>query len=285
MPFAVSDGVQIHYEKVGQGEPLLLVMGYGLPGAAWIVSLPYFTSRFEVVYFDNRGTGTSDAPEEGYEIEDFARDARVVLDAVEWPSAHVFGVSMGGMIAQQLALDAPERVRSLVLGCTTSGEPEERTPEQDEALRTLGEAMAIMSEDPERFARLTLSISYPLSFLDAHPELLPLTVAMVKAMPATKKAPEIRLDDSSLQQWKSAPRLGELTMPALVLHGTVDRLIPLSHAFRLFEGLPNVELRVFKGAGHVFQAQDMAGVTRGIAEWLAAKSPAKSPAQSPAPAS
>jgi 3-oxoadipate enol-lactonase len=273
MPVADSNGVKISYEKVGKGEPLLLVMGYGLPGAAWAVTLPYFTDRFEVITFDNRGTGASDAPDEGYEIEDFARDARAVLDAAGWSSAHVFGVSMGGMIAQQLALDAPDRVRSLVLGCTTSGVPEERTPEHEEALRTLGEAVAIMQEDPERSVSLMLPLSYPQPFIDAHPELAPLMAMMARAMP-TKKAPEIRLDGEGIQQWKSAPRLAELTMPALVLHGTEDRLIPLDHAMRLFEGLPQAEIRIFKGAGHAFQAQDMDGITRGIAAWLAAKSPA-----------
>ncbi len=271
MPFADSGGVRISYEKAGQGEPLLLIMGYGLPGAAWAVSLPYFTPRFQAVYFDNRGTGSSDAPDEGYEIADFARDALAVMDAAGWESAHVFGVSMGGMIAQQLALDAPRRVRTLVLGCTSSGEPEERTPEQEQAVRMLGEAVALMQEDPERSVRLMLPLSYPQPFIDAHPELVPLMVAMAKAMP-TKKAPEIRLDDAGVLQWKSAPRLAELTMPALILHGTEDRLIPVSHAFRLLEGLPQAELRVFKGAGHAFQALDMAGITRGIAEWLAAKS-------------
>ena len=282
MPFADSDGVRINYDKAGAGEPLLLIMGYGLPGAAWAVSLPYFTSRFEVVYYDNRGTGASDAPEDGYEIWDFARDARAVLDAVGWSSAHVFGVSMGGMIAQQLALDAPERVRTLVLGCTSSG-IEERTPEHDEALRTLGEAVAIMQEDPERSVQMMLPLSYPQPFIDAHPELAPLMVMMARAMP-TKRAPEINLDDPKLLEWKSAPRLGELTMPALVLHGTEDRLVPLPYAFRLFEGLPNAELRLFKGAGHAFQAQDMDGITRGIAEWLAAKSGLKATAPAaPAP--
>jgi 3-oxoadipate enol-lactonase len=271
MPFADSGGVRISYEKAGQGEPLLLIMGYGLPGAAWAISLPYFTPHFQVVYFDNRGTGASDAPDDGYAITDFARDALAVMDAAGWESAHVFGVSMGGMIAQQLALDAPRRVRTLVLGCASSGEPEERTPEQEAAVRTLGEAVALMQEDPERSVRLMLPLSYPQAFLDAHPELVPLMVAMAKAMP-TKKAPEIQLDDAAVLQWKSAPRLAELTMPALILHGTADRLIPVSHAFRLLDGLPQAELRVFKGAGHAFQALDMAGITRGIAEWLAAKS-------------
>src|SRR5215207_2715438 len=111
MPSADSNGVQIAYDLTGSGEPLLLIMGYGLPGSAWALSLPHFTQKFQVITFDNRGTGRSDAPEEGYEVPVFARDALAVMDAAGWQSAHVFGVSMGGMIAQQLALDAPGRVR------------------------------------------------------------------------------------------------------------------------------------------------------------------------------
>ena len=201
-----------------------------------------------------------------------------MLDAVGWSSAHIFGVSMGGMIAQQLALDAPDRVRTLVLGCTSSGlVQEERTPEHDEALRTLGEAVAIMPTEPERSVRMMLPLNFPQPFIDAHPELMPLMTAFVKAMP-TKKAPELNRDDPKLLEWTSAPRLGELTMPTLILHGMEDRLAPVQYALRLLEGLPNVELRLFKGAGHAFQSHDMDGITHGIADWLAVKSGLKSPA-------
>ncbi len=201
-----------------------------------------------------------------------------MLDAAGWESAHVFGVSMGGMIAQQLALDAPGRVRSLVLGCTTCGQPDP-TPESMEAGRTLMEAVQLIPTDAERAVRMMLPLSYPQSFLDAHPELVPLLTAALRMLP-TRKAPVIEYEGGDLLGWESASRLHELTMPALVLHGTEDRLIPVTHAYALLEGLPNVELRVFKGAGHAFQAHDFAGINTSIAAWLSTR-----PAPAPAPAS
>ena len=278
MPVAESDGVKIQYEVAGAGEPLLLIMGYGAPGAAWALSLPYFTEKFQVITFDNRGTGHSDAPDDGYTVPQFARDARAVLDAAGWESAHVFGISMGGMIAQQLALDVPGRVRSLVLGCTTCGQPDP-TPDSMEAGRQLMEAFKLAPTDPEGAIRMMLPLSYPQSFIDAHPELVPLGTAALRMLP-TRRVPEVELEGGDLQGWETCSRLHELTMPALVLHGTEDRLIPVTHAYRLFEGLSNVELRIYKGAGHIFQAQDFAGINTSIVAWLSTR-----PAPAPAPAS
>ena len=270
MPVADSGGVQIQYEVTGEGEPLLLIIGYGLPGSAWALSLPFFTQKFQVITFDNRGTGKSAVPEEGYLLSDFAGDARAVMDAAGWESAHVFGVSMGGMIAQQFALDNPGRVRSLVLGCTTCGEPEP-TPESLEAGRTLAEAVKLIPTEPERAVRMMLPLSYPQSFLDAHPELVPLLTMALKAQP-TQKAPEIDPEAGRIEGWEPwCSRLAELTMPALILHGTEDRLIPVTHAQRLFDGLPHAELRIYKGAGHAFQAHDFTGINTSIATWLSTR--------------
>jgi 3-oxoadipate enol-lactonase len=268
MPFADSNGVKIHYETAGQGDPLLLIMGFGMPGAAWLLSLPYFTPNFEVAYFDNRGTGASDVPGDGYEIPVMARDACAVLDALGWERAHVYGVSMGGMIAQQLALDFPGRVRSLVLGCTSSGEPEP-TPEVLAARRQLAESVALMKDDPERAIDLMLPLSFTDAFLERHPEVRTAMLAFVKAAP-TQKVPEIPEDGGAPGQWETASRLGEIAVPALILHGTEDRLIPLEHGYRLFEGIPRAEMRIFKGVGHTYQAFGQALIDRCIAEWLSA---------------
>ena len=270
MPFTEASGARIHYEVVGEGEPLLLVMGYGMPGSAWALSLPYFTTRFRVAYFDNRGTGESS--DEGVaNISDFipqaASDALAVMDAIGWERAHVHGVSMGGMIAQEVALQAPERVKSLVLGCTTCGEPAP-TDAQREAVETLQRGVQLMATDPDEAARLTIPLSFPQAYMDAHPELVPLMAMAFKAMP-TKSPPAI--EGEELNAWRSAERLAEITMPTLVLHGSEDRLIPVTHAYRLFEGLPNAELRVIKNAGHAYSAADPPGTLNGIAEWMLAR--------------
>lgn len=269
MPATEASGATIAYETAGQGPPLLLVMGYGLPGSAWALMLPYL-SAFQVAYFDNRGTGQSRSAPVGAIsafIPTAAGDALAVMDALGWQSAHVFGISMGGMIAQEIALRAPERVRSLVLGCTSCGKPAP-TEAQRQAILDLQRGMSLMATDPEECARVVLPLSFPASYLAAHPEVVALTAMAFKALP-TAAAPAIEGDE--LNPWHSADRLAGIRAPALVVHGTDDRLIPVAHGYRLFEGLPNAELRVIKGAGHSFSAHDPAGTLTGIAAWLQAR--------------
>jgi len=120
MPQIGANGIRINYEIVGQGQALLLIMGFGMPGAAWAPMVPFF-SGFQCIYFDNWGTGLSDKPDGPYTIADMAEDASALLRGIGIERARVYGISMGGMIAQELALRHPEQVAKLVLGCTTPG--------------------------------------------------------------------------------------------------------------------------------------------------------------------
>jgi pimeloyl-ACP methyl ester carboxylesterase len=106
------------YQDVGEGDPLLLIMGFGGDHLAWALQMADFAARHRVIAFDNRGVGQTDAPDEPYTTRMMAADALGLMDALGVDSAHVLGVSMGGMIAQELVLARPERVRSLHLACT-----------------------------------------------------------------------------------------------------------------------------------------------------------------------
>ena len=117
MPSVKAGNINLNYDTYGDGEPLLLIMGFGMSGAGWIPSLPFFNG-FKSIYFDNRGTGLSDKPEGIYTVEAMADDASNLLRALGIAKAKVFGVSMGGMIAQELTLRHPEQVTKVVLGCT-----------------------------------------------------------------------------------------------------------------------------------------------------------------------
>src|ERR1700685_1748981 len=118
-----NKGVKIFWDQLGQGEPILLIMGLGWASAMWHRSRPLLAGRYQTIALDNRGVGRSDLPAGPYPIGLMASDAAAVLDAAEIESAHVFGISMGGMIAQEFALQYPKRVRSLILGCTAAGGP------------------------------------------------------------------------------------------------------------------------------------------------------------------
>ncbi len=114
MPQIKAGSININYDTYGDGEPLLLIMGFGMPGMAWLPSLSMLPG-FQCIYFDNRGTGMTDKPEGVYTVEQMAEDASNLLNALNIPKAKVFGVSMGGMIAQELTLRHPEQVVKVVL--------------------------------------------------------------------------------------------------------------------------------------------------------------------------
>src|ERR1700685_4666622 len=123
MAFAYNQGTKIHWDEQGTGAPILLIMGLGYPSAMWHRMRPELAASYRTIALDNRGAGQSDVPPGPYSIALMASDAAAVLDAAGVLSAHVFGVSMGGMIAQEFALQYPERVQSLILGCTAAGGP------------------------------------------------------------------------------------------------------------------------------------------------------------------
>src|SRR5271155_3320601 len=123
MPFVDNQGARIYWDEQGHGAPVLLIMGLGYTSHMWHRTRPVLAQHYQTVVLDNRGVGKSDVPPGPYSIASMASDAAAVLDAAGTGSAHVFGVSMGGMIAQEFALQYPKRVRSLILGCTASGGP------------------------------------------------------------------------------------------------------------------------------------------------------------------
>ena len=178
VPKATSGEVTIHYQSHGEGPPLLLIMGFGQSGDMWIPVLPYLDG-FRVLFFDNRGTGRSGRPAAGYTIPDMAGDARAVLDAEGIERAHVYGVSMGGMIAQELTLESPDRVDRLVLGCTTAGLGAATFPEPDVVL-ALVRAAELMSTEPARSVELLLPLLFPPEFIEASPTVNPVKVKLTR---------------------------------------------------------------------------------------------------------
>src|SRR5271156_2834209 len=136
LSFVENEGARIYWDEQGAGEALLLVMGLSYPSYMWYRTRPLLAKNYRTIAFDNRGIGQSDVPDGVYPIALMASDAAAVLDAAGVERAHVFGTSMGGMIAQEFALQYPKRVRSLILGCTSPGGPN-AAPTAPEALQAL----------------------------------------------------------------------------------------------------------------------------------------------------
>ncbi|HYA35801.1 MAG TPA: alpha/beta hydrolase [Candidatus Binataceae bacterium] len=260
-----AGSINLNYETFGQGEPLLLIMGFGMPGAAWLPSLPMLAG-FKCIYFDNRGTGASDKPDCPYTIEDMADDASNLLAALDIPKARVFGVSMGGMIAQELALRHPEQVTKLVLGCTMPGGPNAKMA-SPEVLAQLMEGSTMMASNPDKAFDILMPALFPEAFIKTHPEIKQMLIAGANMMPPTPPETPLRAM-AGIQSFNAFDRLDRIKCPVLIVHGDSDVLVPPENAMLIKSRIPQAELFMISGAGHGFQAADPVGIHGRIVEFL-----------------
>jgi pimeloyl-ACP methyl ester carboxylesterase len=246
MPSVEAAGTELYYERAGNGEPMLLIQGMSANILAWgDVFRPELEPSFDCIAFDNRGMGRSGRAVLPFTIADMAGDAAGLLDALEIESAHVVGISMGGAIAQELALAHPERVRTLTLGATFCGGPE-ATLMSPEDLRMLGAAYA--SGDPEQvfLAMYEINISPGHRAEESNFEAFKV---MAGRLPAPR--PVVIQQMQACAEHDTSARLGELSMPTLVIHGTADRLIGVSNG-KLIARLIPAPLEQLEGVGHMF---------------------------------
>jgi pimeloyl-ACP methyl ester carboxylesterase len=226
------------YERHGSGEPLLLITGFAISAAVFDPVLDLYASRFDCIRYDNRGSGRSDSPLWPTSMPELAHDAVRLLDALGIPSAHVYGVSMGGMIAQELAIRHPERVRGLVLGATTPGGPRAVRPARAE-LTALGAAATKALSQPGR-PWLGAMLFSP-EFRRDQPER---TRELLGHFAAHRARPR----GIAAHWWASVyhdtvSRLGQIQAPTLVMHGARDAISPVANARLLAERIPGCGAR------------------------------------------
>jgi pimeloyl-ACP methyl ester carboxylesterase len=257
MPVLSHDGADLFYQVEGTGPPLLLIMGLGYPSDMWWRVLPWLTPHFTTVRFDNRGVGrTGPGAERPYSVERMALDARAVLHAAGFARGTVFGVSMGGTIAQELALTYPEAVDRLVLGCSHPGGADVVIDEEALALLANRGAMT-----PQEAAEASIPFVYapgtPRADIDAD-------LAVRAAHPTDPAGYMAQLTDTIA--WRgSLARLPGLAIPTLLVHGDLDRLVPVENSRRMAEVLPSARLEVLAGASHIFMT-DQPERTRAVVE-------------------
>ena len=259
MPSVDAGGTELHYVRAGAGEPMLLIQGMSATHRTW--GRPFLSpleESFECIVFDNRGMGLSGQAEMPFTIADLAGDTVGLLDALEIERAHVVGISMGGMIAQELALAHPERIRSLTLGATYCGGPE-GTLMAAEDLQLLGAAMA--SGDREQVLRAMWEINLSPAFREDESHYAEFR-EMAQALPAPKQV--------ILQQMRAcgahdtSARLSQVSVPTQVIHGTADRLLGVGNGIQI-AGLLGVDPQLLDDVGHMFwweQPQRSAALVR-----------------------
>lgn len=242
-----ADGTRIAWRAYGDGQPVLLVMGFMGSGHAWYRLIPHVATARRAIVLDNRGTGESDQGLGVWSMRDLAGDARAVLDAAGVERAHVIGTSMGGMIVQHLALDHPERVRSLTLCATTARGGGRRGPPPWRILASLGLRPVIGTT---RTIRLVAPLLYS-ERTRGDPERLADELAL-RANDATP-LPTAPAQFAAIVRHDTRSRLAELAgTPVLIVHGSEDRLVPPDAGRELAGLIPGAGLAILPGCGHVF---------------------------------
>ena len=253
MPYAHSGALRVHYESAGRGPAVLLILGQGMPLEGGRRTIDRLSRSFRVLAFDHRDVGASDRSIWPYAVPQLARDAIAVLDAAQEPRAHVYGFSLGGMVAQELAIANRDRVGALVLGATTPGGPV-AIPQDPQALTFFARAGAMGPEQAEWAAvpytygertrrhhgdRIAEDIARRLT--GAHGAFAPVVETFAYVHQVTAAA-----------MHSSIGRLARIAAPTLVVHGGQDRILAPSNARILTRAIRGAQQRIWPEAGHMY---------------------------------
>jgi pimeloyl-ACP methyl ester carboxylesterase len=257
------DGVRLAYERDGRAdaETVVLVEGLGYGRWMWNWQREALAEEYDLLLPDNRGTGDSDAPEGPYTVPELAADLDAVLEDAGVDSAHVVGASMGGMVAQQYALDF-EKAESLALLCTSMG-GEDAVPTPPETQ----ERMFSVPEDADEREAIRYKMAPAMTDrLAGDEELLERIIDWRLASDAPARAREAQ--GAAVAAFDASDRLAEIEVPVLLAHGTEDRVLPVENSELLHERLPDSRLELVEGGPHLFFVEDAETVTDHLLSFL-----------------
>jgi 3-oxoadipate enol-lactonase len=262
MPYANNSGVKIYWEEQGQGDPVLLIMGLGYTLDMWYRTVPALSQHHRIITFDNRGVGRTDVPPGPYPIAAMAADAAAVMDSAGVTRAHVFGISMGGMIAQEFALQYPERTRSLILGCTSHGGPEAVLADAEVITTLMARGSMSVEEGIRSMIPFIYDASTPRERVEEDLEIRRRTFPTAEGYFAQVQG---------IFAWESRSRLSQLRVPTMVIHGESDRLIPPENGRRLARLIDGAKLVMIPSASHIFPTDQPDAAHQAIVDFLAAR--------------
>lgn len=234
MPQVTVGDIDINYKIQGQGEPLLMIIGWSFSLLDWGIKLPELLSQhYKVILFDNRDAGETSRSPYPYTLAQMASDAAGLLDALGEPSAHVFGVSMGGMIAQHFALNHANRLKKLILGCTMAG----GSCSQVNAFGHL-------------FDENLLELLFTPDFIQHHQ--VDLGQFFQRTMPLHSTGDALTRQFVAMSGHDTCGALRKIVAPTLVLTGDSDRIIPPENSAFLAQNIPNAQQETIQNAAHAF---------------------------------
>lgn len=264
MPYATINKVRLHYEVAGPGDPVLLISGLSAPAVGWLLQVRDLAPRFQVITFDNRGVGETDLPPDPvYTTAQMADDAAALLRYLKIRRAHVVGASMGGTIAQELALRHPQLVRSLTLACTWANA-------DGRFLHAIQSWMSLAYRVPveERYRHVLYPWLFTPPFL-ADKASVETALQRALAYPHQTKAEAIERQGRGILAWNGTrvKRLGRIRVPTLVLVGAQDILTPPAFSRELARLIPRARLKLLPG-GHAFFIENPGLFNRAVLGFL-----------------
>ncbi len=266
MPIAKLGQIGLYYEIHGTGEDLVLIAGFASSKDIWFRQIPELSRSYRVIVFDNRGCGRSDKPRGTYSTKTCAQDTADLLDALGVDGAHICGVSFGGMIAQEFALQFPARVRSLILACTSCGGERFVLPDA-ESIDLLLNRRRRRGITTDEWTRQTLPYSFTQGFIDSRPDIVEHYVSMrIEHWPPPHS---FRRQAEALITHDTYDRLPRIHAPTLVISGSADRQIPVENSKLLASDIPDAQLVILDGMGHGFFVEAAEQANRVVLDFLA----------------
>jgi len=263
MAIVFANGIEIYYESTGKGQPLTLIMGLGCSARQWQWMIPVFAESFQVITFDNRGVGRSGKPDMNYTTELFADDICALLDALHVEKTHIFGVSVGGMIAQRFALKYSGRVDRLVLGCTMPNF--NYLPPASKDLETMAESQQLsIEEGVEKMMSLFLTPEFKSSHPDQTAQLK--EVMLLETMERRMVAFLNQLGAAMIHNTQEEVK--QIAAPTLLVCGDKDPMAPVANSRFLAEQIPDSTLIELPGGYHAFWVERYEEACRIIKEFL-----------------
>lgn len=262
MPEIVKDDMAIYYESHGQGDPLILIRGLGSNADHWYAQVPDLSRHWRIIVFDNRGIARSSDPGGAFTVGDMVEDTMALMDGLDISRAHVLGLSMGGMIAQELALNYPQRLRGLILVVTHCG-----GQYAVGATKDVTDAIQRVTAENSDEARLAaMPFFFAPRTMKEQPQVIQEYATVSMKYPAS---PEILTRQmQAISQHDTYDRLRQITSPTLVMTGTEDVLIPPENSRILADSIPGAKLEVIPDGGHQVLIEAPQACNRAIIEFL-----------------
>ena len=267
MPTLQVNDIGIYYKISGIGDPFILIRGLSSSLDSWPpYSIEEFSKLFKTILFDNRGAGRTSIPEGKYSSKLMASDTIGLMDALNIKKASILGYSMGGCIAQEIAINHPNRVSKLILASTWSGHAHgivTPNPEENPFPKMIP---LIKQKRFEEMARVLTDALFPEHFKKKNPQIIENVIKNYMAHPPSSRGFEGQR--AYVETFETYDKLSEINIPTLVLHGGKDKILPVENAKILTEKIPSARLRIFKDAGHGVIIQELKAWTDEILNFL-----------------